>query len=336
MKEELMFKSKNVTTKLNTYIITVTGKYNDELPYETTIIDVNADRMNNFVLLFLAYMGNRNWQHKWKNSTFGENFKKGPLQTYLGAFTEDTHYPCMKLMWNDVISVNISYINNNGTYILCELLDVEELYDTEEDFLKELKFQFDEFNKNDSRDIYEDQGIEIVDSYELGLVRNVLRSTGKWNNDEIDNLFWINNDIGFSSLTAHCSIDDCLLKVCKLERAKSETGVEYTGFKPETLEKVKNAIIDTSLPEETKTFVIDICSKYNSKNILSTSEKKDLKNIIDTYNLINASWSNIGPDGWSGIYLEHVVDPDMIDFDDYSENSVIKYDGETYIIHEGD
>lgn len=90
------------------------------------------------MLLFLAYVGNRNWQHKWKNSTFGENFKKGPLQTYLGAFTTDTHYPCMKLMWNDVISVNISYIDNNGTYILCELPDVEEMYNTEEDFSRNL------------------------------------------------------------------------------------------------------------------------------------------------------------------------------------------------------
>ena len=109
-----MFKSKKVTPQLNTYVIKVTGKYNDHLPWETNIINVEADRMNNFVLLFLAYVGNRNWQHKWKNSTFGENFKKGPLQTYLGAFTTDTHYPCMKLMWNDVISVNISYIDNNG------------------------------------------------------------------------------------------------------------------------------------------------------------------------------------------------------------------------------
>lgn len=333
---ELMFKSKKLTPQLNTYVIKVTGKYNDHLPWETNIINVEADRMNNFVLLFLAYVGNRNWQHKWKNSTFGENFKKGPLQTYLGAFTEDTHYPCMDLMWNDVVSVNINYVNDNGTYILCELPDVEEMYDTEEDFLKELKSQFDEFNKNDPRDVYEDEGIEIVDSYELELVRNVLRSTGKWDNDEIDNLFWIDREIGFSSLVARTSADENILKVCKQEYAKSATGVEYNGFKPETLEKIKTAIGGTNLPEETKTFVIDICSKYNSKNMLSESEKEDLKNIMETYNLVNCSYGWIGPDGWSGIYLEHVVDPEMIDFDDYSENDVIKYEGETYIIHEGD
>lgn len=333
---ELMFKSKKITPKLNTYVITVTGRYKDYQPCETNIINVEADRMNNFVLLFLAYVGNRNWQHKWKNSTFGENFKKGPLQTYLGAFTTDTHYPCMKLMWNDVISVNISYIDNNGTYILCELPDVEEMYDTEEDFLTELKLQFDEFNKNDPRDVYEDEGIEIVDSYELELVRNVLRSTGKWDNDEIDNLFWVNHDIGFHSLIKRDSVEDSLLKVCNQEHAKSATGVEYNGFKPETLEKIKVAIEGTTLPEETKTFLIDICSKYNSKNMLSESEKKDLKTVIETYNLTNALWGWIGPDGWSGIYLEHVINPEMIDFDDYSENSVIKYEGETYIIHEGD
>ena len=219
---------------------------------------------------------------------------------------------------------------------MCELPDVEELYDTEEDFLKELKSQFDEFNKNDPRDVYEDEGIEIVDSYELELVRNVLRSTGKWDNDEIDNLFWVDREIGFSSLVARTSADKNILKVCKQEYAKSATGVEYNGFKPETLEKIKTAIGGTNLPEETKTFVIDICSKYNSKNILSESEKEDLKNIMETYNLVNYSYGWIGPDGWSGIYLEHVINPEMIDFDDYSENSVIKYEGETYIIHEGD
>lgn len=333
---ELMFKSKKVTALLNTYVIKVTGKYNDHLPLETNIINVEADRMNNFVLLFLAYVGNRNWQHKWKNSAFGENFKKGPLQIYLGAFTEDTHYPCMNIMWNDVVSVNINYVNDNGTYILCELPDVEELYDTEEDFLKELKSQFDEFNKNDPRDVYEDEGIEIVDSYELELVRNVLRSTGKWDNDEIDNLFWVDSEIGFSSLVTRTSTDKNILKVCNQEQAKSATGVKYNGFKPETLEKIKTVIGGTNLPEEIKTFVIDICSKYNSKNMLSESEKEDLKNIMETYNLTNALWGGIGPDGWSSIYLEHVINPEMIDFEDYSENSVIKYEGETYIIHEGD
>lgn len=130
--------------------------------------------------------------------------------------------------------------------------------------------------------------------------------------------------------------EDSLLKVCNQEHAKSATGVEYNSFKPETLEKIKVAIEGTTLPEETKTFVIDICSKYNSKNMLSESEKKDLKTVIETYNLTNALWGWIGPDGWSGIYLEHVINPEMIDFDDYSENSVIKYEGETYIIHEGD
>ena len=70
--------------------------------------------------------------------------------------------------------------------------------------------------------------------------------------------------------------------------------------------------------------------------MLSESEKKGLKTVIETYNLTNALWGWIGPDGLSGIYLEHVINPEMIDFDDYSENSVIKYEGETYIIHEGD
>lgn len=74
--DELMFKSKTVTPKLNMYVITVTGKYNDDLPYETKIIDVDEVRMNNFVLLFLAYVGNRNWQHTWENSTFGKDLKK--------------------------------------------------------------------------------------------------------------------------------------------------------------------------------------------------------------------------------------------------------------------
>lgn len=330
---ELMFKSKTVTPKFNMYVITVTGKYNDYLPYETKTIEVDADNMNNFVLLFLAYVGYRTWRYKW-NSTFGKDFKKGPVQTYLGAFTADTHYPCMELMWKDVVSVSISYIDNNGACFLCELPDIEKLYATEEDFLKELKSQFDEFNKNDSRDTYEDEGIEIVDSYELELVRNVLRSTGKWDNNEIDNLFWVNNDIGFNCIPT----EEPILKVCNQEHAKSATGVEYNGLKSETLKKVKAVINGSNLPEETKSFVIDICSKYKAKNILSESEKKELKNIMEAYNLVNTSWGwiGIGPDGWSGIYLEHVVDPEKINFDYYSENSVIKYEGETYLIRECD
>lgn len=333
---ELIFESKKVTPKLNTYIITVTGKFNNDLPYETNAIDVDAKEMNNFVLLFLAYVGNRNWRHTWENCTFGKDFKKGRVQTYLGAFTSDTHYPCMNLMWNDVISVDINYIDNNGTYMVCELPDIEKLYETEEDFLKELKVQFDEFIKNNPRDVYEDEGIEIVDSYELELVRNVLRSTGKWDNNDIDNLFWVNGDIGFNSLTGLVYIEDDILKVCKQEYAKSVTGVKYRRLKAETLEKIKEAIEGTNLPEEAKSFVIDICSKYNSENILSNSQKEILKDIIETFRPTHALWSSVGPDGWSGIYLEHVIGTEMIDPDDYSENSVIKYEGETYIIHEGD
>ena len=33
-----MFKSKKITPKLSTYVITVTGRYNDHLPWETYII----------------------------------------------------------------------------------------------------------------------------------------------------------------------------------------------------------------------------------------------------------------------------------------------------------
>lgn len=36
---ELMFKSKKITPQLNTYVIKVTGKYNDHLPLETYIIN---------------------------------------------------------------------------------------------------------------------------------------------------------------------------------------------------------------------------------------------------------------------------------------------------------
>ena len=39
---ELMFKSKKVTPQLNTYVIKVTGKYNDHLPWETNIINVDG------------------------------------------------------------------------------------------------------------------------------------------------------------------------------------------------------------------------------------------------------------------------------------------------------
>lgn len=178
-------------------------------------------------------------------------------------------------MWNDVVSVNINYVNNNGTYILCELPDVEEMYDTEEDFLKELKSQFDEFNKNDPRDVYEDEGIEIVDSYELELVRNVLRSTGKWDNDEIDNLFWVNHDIGFHSLVARTSADENILKVCKQEHAKSATGVEYNGFKPETIEKIDLLNLENfssleGCPKQLDELSICGCEKLKSLKYIST------------------------------------------------------------------
>lgn len=322
-------------TKLNTYDVTVVGKYNDMLPYETRIINVEAERMNDFVLLFLAYMGNRKWEHTWKDCKFGEDFKHSPLQIYLGAFTDDTHYPCIDLLWNDIISIELVYIDQNSTYYKCRLPEIEELYESEEDFLKDLKSCFDEFNERDHRDNLDD-GTELVDSYELELVRNVLRSTGKWSDEEVDNLFWINNDIGFNSLGSRDSDSSYLLKILNQERAKSATGIEYRKFKPETFEKLQSVIMRSDLPEETKTFVIDICGKYDKDNILSDSWKKELKEIVESFDILHGSWGWIGPNGWSGIYLQHVIDPDMIDFDDYDENEVIEYSGETYIIHEGD
>ncbi len=335
MEEKLILKMCKPATKLNKYVITVKGKYNDMLPYETKIATVDADMMNDFVLLFLSYIGNRNWKHTWKDCKFGEDFKHGPLQTYLGAFTDDCHYPCIDINWNDVISVKLSYIDENSTYYECTLPDVEELYETEEYFLKDLKEKFNVFNKNDKRDDLDD-GTELVDSYELDLVRDILRSTGKWDDRDIDNLFFINNDIGFTSIGARDSYYDDLLKVIKQEYAKSETGVEYGGFKPETFEKVHNAIMKSDLSDETKSFAIDICGKYNKNNILSENQKKELKKIIETFNILNGTYGCVGPNGWSGIYIQHVIDPEQIDFDDFDENEVIKYEGETYIIHEGD
>lgn len=323
------------TTKLNSYNITVVGKYNDLLPYETKSTTVDADKMNDFVLLFLAYMGNRNWKHTWENCTFGTDFKHGPLQVYLGAFTDDCHYPCMNILWNDVISVKLTYIDKNSNYYECALPDVEEMFESEDEFLKVLKEHFNAFNKNDGRDDMDD-GTELVDSYELELVRNVLRSTGKWDNEDIDNMFFINRDIGFTSLSPRSTYYDDLLKVTNQEYAKSATGVEYGGFKPETFEKIQMAVMKSDLPEETKTFVIDICGKYRKNNILSENEKKSFKKIIDTFNIVEGTYDSVGPNGWSGIYLQHVIDPEQIDFDDFDENEVIKYEGETYIIHEGD
>lgn len=331
---ELKLKMEQPASKLNTYNITVVGKYNDMLPYETNTTNVEADRMNDFVILFLAYMGNRNWRHTWNDCKFGEDFKHGPLQTYLGAFTADCHYPCICLFWNDIISVKLTYIDNNSNYYECELPNVEEMFESEDEFLKILKTRFDEFNKNDKRDIWDD-GTEGVDSYELELVRDILRSTGKWDNKEIDNLFWINSDIGFNSLTARIS-NDSFLKILNQEYAKSSTNVEYSGFKPETFEKIQNTIMNSELPDETKTFVVDILGKYNKENILTPNEKKDFKEIIDSFNILNAQIGWIGPDGWSGIHISHVIEPDSIDLDDYTENEVIKYNGEIYIIHEGD
>lgn len=335
MKENSILKFDKPTRKLNSYIITVVGEYDDMLPNEIKEITVENDRMNDFVLLFLAYMGNRKWKHTWENCKFGKDFKHGPLQVYLGAFTDDCHYPCMNILWNDVISVELAYIDKNSNYYECSLPDVEEIYETEEEFLKELKEKFNDFNENDKRDDLDD-GTELVDSYELELVRNILRSTGKWNDRDIDNLFFINRDIGFTSVNARDSYYDNLLKVVKQEYAKSATGVEYGGFKPETFAKVQDAVMKSELPEETKTFVIDICGKYNKNNILSENQKKELKKIIETINILEGTYDSIGPNGWSGIYLQHVIDPEQIDFDDFDENEVIKYEGETYIIHEGD
>lgn len=316
------------------YKVTVTGKFNDILPYESRTANISAFSMDTFVRMFLAYMGNRNWKHKWENCTFGKDFKNGPLQVYLGAFTEDCHFPCINLLWKDIISVNIVYIDAMNLYHECELPDIEELFESEDEFLSQLKDEFDSFNKNDPRDSF-DEGVEIVDSYELELVRNILRSTGNWDKEDIDNLFWINRDMGFNSIKSYESNNN-FLKILNQEYAKSATGVEYNGFKPETLEKIKNSIMKSDLPDETKTFVIDICSKYDKNNMLTSSEKKDFKDIVESYNICYGMFGSIGPNGWSGIYIEHVTDPEMIDFDDYDENEVIKYNGETYIIKEGD
>lgn len=333
--EKLELKLIKPATKLNTYDITVVGKYNNVLPYETKMVNVDAEMMNDFVLLFLSYIGNPNLKHIWKGCKFGEDFKHGPLQIYLGAFTDDCHYPCIDLLWSDVISVELTYIDHNSTYYKCRLPEIEELYTSEEEFLEDLKFRFNEFNKRDPRDKMDD-GTELVDSYELELVRNVLRSTGKWDDKELDNLFFINRDIGFSSLGSMDSNSEYLLKILNQERAKSATGVEYKKFYPETFKKLQDVIMRSDLSEETKTFVIDICGKYNKDNILSDFGKREIKKIVESFDILHGSFGGIGPNLWSGIYLQHVINPDMIDFDDYDENEVIKYNGETYIIHEGD
>lgn len=333
--EKLELRLIKPATKLDTYDITVVGKYNDLLPYETKTTNINAGMMNDFVLLFLAYLGNYKWKHTWKDCKFGEDFKHGPLQVYLGAFTEDCHYPCIDLLWNDIISVELVYIDQNSTYYKCRLPEIEELYSSEDDFLKDLECRFDEFNRGDPRDNMKD-GTELVDSYELKLVREVLRSTGKWDDGEVDNLFFINRDIGFSSLCSRDSDLNSLSKIFNQERAKSATGIEYKGFKSETFKKLQDVIMRSDLPEETKTFALDLCSKYDKNNILSDSGKKEIKEIIESFDLLHGSWGWIGPNGWSGIYLQHVIDPNQIDFGDYDENEVIEYNGETYIIHEGD
>lgn len=322
------------------YDVTVNGVVHEYIGDSSLHCFIPEKDWNEFLVLFFAYISCYNYKHKWnidesKNeSHFGDNIKYGPMKDYLGWFGFDCKYPCFNPDWNDIFRVDVMYTNTEGVSYDVTLPNVEELFETEDECLSEIKRLNDIEVSKETREVIEDEGVEVLNACELGLVRDILRSTGKWSNYDIDNLQYTFDDRGFA--VQEDTSESVLYNVLKQEFPTSETGQTYTEFTPETLTKIENALVDTSLSNEEKSFLLDVCKKYNKANILDEGHKKGMNIVLDAFFSVNAKLKPCGPNGWAGIYMNHVINPDVIDLDDYDENEVIKYNGETYIIHESD
>lgn len=344
---ELKFKE----SKKNYYILTIlgsirTGKYSRK--YETIVSQCSDKNWSDIDALFFSYIAkgesgswreSRNYEVNDKDGAhYGRDFKFGPVGPYIGWWCVGEKSDNISLDWDDIHSVKIQHVNNDGVIEDVELPDIDSIYPTEDEFMSAFMAASDKRASEIERSTCEDG--EILEPWDLPLLRKILIANG-WNEKCVNNIFYKNRDAGFIEIDpsdAYTFSGEKALEVLEsIKVATSDDGTRYTGFKPETFAKIETAVNGSELPEITKQVVLSVLRNYSNMVFPQDYVIKSLKETLFEFNKLGGVGTRpLGPAGYSGIYMSKVT-PD-IDLEElYKEDDeIFEYNGETYTIHESD
>ncbi|WQJ53333.1 MAG: hypothetical protein [Wendovervirus sonii] len=336
---------KNISEK-SAYKITVTG--------ETTLSSgsvrnkltgiINEKDWDDADILFFSYIskGIYCWP-KWKDTKykFGEDFKDNEIfNSYLCFWHVGYMKGCLDLAWDSIVNVKIEHIDENGVISKIKLPDIESLFATEDEFITAFEKAIAEKVKREKQSCIDEDDKYYIQPWELKKAKEILKHFG-WNDKDCENMYFINNEIGFCKIETEFNIDEQIRNVRKIDI----DGHIYTGFKDETFAKLEKGINEMpEIADIVKKLAIEILKKYNGtaaidKNDylykLAYDEFKRKEYGTPTYN-----------NGYNGVHIwEYDSMEEFLKFNDFGidEESIADYGDEiktinnkVYMIHEGD
>ena len=329
-----------ITSKRDTWIISITGR--KELPIIHSLVktitrEISNDYWNDAVVLLLSYF------QTWRN---GEKFKKRPVWKYIGWLVGCN---LIDIFWGDIVNVRVRHTIEEGILEDVELLDISKEFPDESKFFEALEKAHQKACSEFSSPNLEPYG-RWLEPWELSTVREVLSQQEGWKKEELDNLFYINNDTGFAVIGNDEWRQEMIGKLASSRyQARDKSGKMYTGFKKETLEVIEKTLsTNPELPGHVREFAIDVLRSYSIDSGLKDHQIKYLTTMAGCVDKLKSGVLPSGPKDMCGIYLCE-LNPD-IDIDNLSvsdervkcllnlpKDHIIKTgSGKTYFIEEAD
>lgn len=344
---ELKFKE----SKKNYYILTIlgsirTGKYSQK--YETIVSQCSDKNWSDIDALFFSYIAkgesgswreSRNYEANDKDGAhYGRDFKYGPVGPYIGFWCNGGDEDSIKLNWDHICSVTIQHVNESGVIEDVIIPDIDTIFATEEEFMKAFTEAADKRANEIGHDI--DETGMTLEPWDLPLIRKILIANG-WDEKRVNNIFFDTCDTGFVELIDQNKHNDENAKICKvlksIRQAHDANGKRYNGFRKETLSIIERCINGTEMTNVMKEVVMDVLHVYNDMEFIDSYNVERIANdLIELQKIRGINTTSCGTSGYSGMYITKVLEDTEYDPEDYAEDAILTYEGETYLIHETD
>lgn len=338
-------------TKKSYYIVTVKGlinapKYRNR--YETLVSEISDKNWCDIDMLFFAYVSKglysncdeaRTYESNDKEGAhYGRDFKYGPVGPYIGFWCNCGDGDSIKLNWDHICAVTIQHVNESGVIEDVIIPDIDTIFATEEEFMKAFIEAADKRANEIGHDI--DETGMALEPWDLPLIRKILIANG-WGEKRVNNIFFDTYDTGFVELIDQNKHNDENAKICKvlksIRQAHDANGKRYNGFRKETLSIIERCINGTEMTNVMKEVVMDILHVYNDMEFIDSYNVERIANdLIELQKIRGINTTSCGTSGYSGMYITKVLKDTEYDPEDYAEDAILTYEGETYLIHETD
>lgn len=338
-------------TKKSYYIVTVKGlinapKYRNR--YETLVSEISDKNWCDVDMLFFAYVSKglysncdeaRTYESNDKEGAhYGRDFKYGPVGPYIGFWCNGGDEDSIKLNWDHICSVTIQHVNESGVIEDVIIPDIDTIFATEEEFMKAFIEAADKCANEIGHDI--DETGMALEPWDLPLIRKILIANG-WDEKRVNNIFFDTYDTGFVELIDQNKHNVENAKICKvlksIRQAHDANGKRYNGFRNETLSIIERCINGTEMTNVMKEVVMDVLHVYNDMEFIDSYNVERIANdLIELQKIRGINTTSCGTSGYSGMYITKVLEDTEYDPEDYAEDAILTYEGETYLIHESD